>query len=85
MMFKVILKDWAVLLPESFTETLTSLLEVSVDTLFISNDNESIYSARLRRTDAMLSRCRWLPRVCFHPNELFCPYLASVQGAPADA
>jgi hypothetical protein len=57
-MFKVVLKDWAILLPERFTESLTSVLELSVDTLFISNDNESIYSSRLRRTDAMLSGCR---------------------------
>lgn len=57
-MFKVVFKDWAILLPERFTDSLTSLLELSVDTLFISNDNESIYNSRARRTDAMLSGCR---------------------------
>lgn len=47
------------MMPEQFTEMLTSVLEVGIDTLFISNDNESIYNPFVRRTHCMVT-CTFL-------------------------
>lgn len=53
-MFKILLKDSALMMPEQFNEMLTSVLEVGMDTLFLSNDNESIYNPFVRRTHCMV-------------------------------
>ena len=62
-MFKILLKDSALMMPEQFDELLTSVLEVGMDTLFISNDNETIYNPFVRRTHCMVSPCSVL-RAC---------------------
>ncbi|KAL6057274.1 Vacuolar protein sorting-associated protein 13D [Balamuthia mandrillaris] len=57
-LFKLVFRNSAILLPEMLTESITSLLDIGADTLFMSNDNQSIYHHNFRRTDCAISGCR---------------------------